>query len=804
MSLQIELKFSLRQLKKPLGLVLLLAVGSLVATAQVFFSESANAGYYDSGLAFRSTPSLLSQAGPTGDKLPLAPTAFVDQDALEISWTSNTGGDWSALAIPPGFAFRNLSTTDTLGFWVYSPTVLAKAEMPFIFLEGAPGTTKSAKYAMADYFVNDLPAKVWTLVSIPLDPIRDDAANSALNFSQIKAVIFGQAAADGNPHTLYVDQIAGYQAQSAAFGNAATNVAIEGYPLHREITFDAPSTAPNYYGLLRNDTLRRLLTPGAETLLLDWPSDLEASRYRITSYTPGFGLGSDGQVVNTPALPAFSEEELLDMTQEYTLRYFWDFRHPVSGLSRERNTSLQTVTIGGSGFGLMAWLVGIERGWLTRQEVTDQLLTTLTFLENADRFHGVWPHWMNGNTGTTIPFSALDNGGDLVETAFMAQALLTVRQYFDGNTPQEDSIRARATRLWEDIEWNWHQRPGTDYLTWHWSPEFNFDLNLPIRGFNEAQIIYILAAASPTYPVDASVYETGWTVPNYRSFQGRNGIFIPAGPRSGGPMFFAHYSYLGFDPRFWRDDFCNYFERNQLHVDYQVAYSIENPENHLGYTEQVWGLTASDDPLVGYLAHEAEEALDNGTLTPTAALASIPFRPAASLAALEAFYRDYGRELFGPMGFYDAFNPSLGWTANSYLAIDQGPIVVMIENYRTGLLWNFFMRNPEIEPTLLAIGFEPDSTTVSTRTPVLAKALNVFPNPSTGTFNIELPAGMTVQAEVTVEVFNVQGQLAFRQNLQAAPSLFIQLPALPAGNYVLKTLVGDDQFTQSLTLTKTP
>jgi len=783
-----------------LSFVLLFSVALQRTSAQVFFSDSNESGYYDSGLAFKTAPSELKQAGPSGDKLPLALKAFVDQNALEISWTSNVGGDWSALAIPPGFQFRNLSSTDTLGFWVYSPTVLAKAEMPLLFLEGAPGNTKSAKYPMSDYFVSDLPAKVWTLVRIPLEPIRSDAANSALDFSQIKAVILGQGAPDANAHTLYIDQVAGYQSQSAASGNAPRNVLITNYPLHREITFDGPSATPDLYGLIRNDTILRLLTPNAESSLLDWPSDLGPSDYRIVSYTPGFGQGSDEQLISSAALPAMTEEALFDMTQAYTLRYFWDFRHPVSGLSRERNTSGEIVTIGGSGFGMMSWIVGIERGWLTRQEVVDQLLATLTFLEQADRFHGVWPHWVNGSTGTTVPFSALDNGGDLVETAFMAQALLSVRQYFDGDTPEEDSIRTRSTRLWEDIEWNWHQKPGTDFLTWHWSPDFNFDLNLPIRGFNEAQIVYILAAASPTFSIDASLYESGWITPNYRSGQGRNGVFVPTGPRSGGPMFFAHYSYLGFDPRHWRDDYANYFERNQKHVDYQVAYSIENPENHTGYAEDVWGLTASDDPLVGYLAHETEEAFDNGTLTPTAALASMPYRPEACLAALEAFYREYGEALFGPMGFYDAFNPSLGWTANSYLAIDQGPIVLMIENYRTGLLWDTFMKNPEIEPALLAIGFEPDSTTVSTRNQVVAEALTVYPNPTPGTISVEC-RDVTIGKVVLLELYTEKGQLAFRQNLRAAPLLQIELPRrIRDGTYALRMQAGERTFTQRVTV----
>ncbi|MFK8055976.1 MAG: glucoamylase family protein [Saprospiraceae bacterium] len=785
-------------LKLTVALLCLTSIQS--AHAQVFFSDSDQSGYYDSGLAISSGTSLLKQVGPSGDKLPLAPTAFVDHDALELSWTSNTGGDWSAIVLAPNFASQDVSPFDTLGFWVYSSEVLAKAEMPFVFLEGAPGTTRSAKYPMGDFTPSDLAANEWALIRIPLDVLRDDPANSAIDFTQIKAVIFGQGTDDGSPHQLYVDQVACYQAQVSPSGDGVSDLEVTNYPLHRELLFKAPAAIPVYYGLLRDDILLQLITPGADTLLLDWPENGDASTYQLTSYTPGFGQGTNGQLVSSPELPPIGEEILLDMTQEYSLRYFWDFRHPVSGLSRERNTTLETVTTGGSGFGLMAWLVGIERGWLSRQEVTDQLLTTLTFLEEADRFHGVWPHWLNGTTGNTIPFSTLDNGGDLVETAFMAQALLTARQYFDNGSPAEDSIQARATRLWEEIEWDWHQKPGTDFLMWHWSPNFEFQLNLPIRGFNESQIVYILAAASPTYPVDASLYESGWITSTYRSQEGRNGVFIPTGPRSGGPIFFAHYSYLGFDPRYWRDDYTNYFRRNQMHVDYQVAYSIENPEGHVGYSEQVWGLTASDDPLVGYLAHEAEEAFDNGTITPTAALASMPYRPAACLDALEAFYSEYGEALLGTMGFRDAFNPSQNWIANSYLAIDQGPIVLMIENYRTGLLWDKFMSNLEIAPALTAIGFSPDSTTVSTSRPVLAKALKVYPNPSSGNFTLTFLDQQLIDKEFTLELYNAIGQLAFRQNYRSAPSVQLQLPELAPGTYTLRTSFDEAEHLQLLTI----
>ena len=775
--------------------LLLLWSGIGTAEAQFFFADATRYDYYDSGLGFVTSPSQLDVADGTTDKLPLTTTALFDRDALRLSWTSATGGDWQAFIIAPGFRTQDLRTSDTLGFWVWSPEVLAQAHLPVLQLEGATGGQLSARYPLNTLVGADLPAQQWVQVRVPLQTWRDDAANAGFNFGQVKAVILRQGAADGEPHRLHVDQVQVYSSRTEGIGQVTGQVTALAFPLHREIMLSGRQGSAIYYAIEQNGQLVKVLTArSGDTLLQAWLGEgqRDGGLLRVTTYTPGFGLSDGGATVQVGDLPALSDDEALwDMTQRTTLRYFWEFAHPVSGLARERNTSDNTVTTGGSGFGLMAWLVGIERGWLRREEVAQRLLTTLQFLEDAPRYHGVWPHWMDGRTGRTIPFSPRDDGGDIVETAFMAQALLTLRQYFVGATPTEDSIRTRATRLWEDIEWDWHVRPGEDVITWHWSPTQAWAINLKVRGFNEAQIVYILGIASPTHPIPARLYDSGWTGSGYRSFQGRYGIFLPAGPRSGGPMFFAHYSYLGFDPRYWRDDFANYFERNGRHVDYQVAYAADNPENHVGYSSSSWGFTASDDPERGYAVHAADEAEDNGTLTPTAALASMPYRPAAATAALRTFYERYATRVFGPLGFYDAFNPTLQWFATSTLAIDQGPIVGMIENHRSRLLWRLFMANPEIAPALLAAGFTPDSTTVAVQEQqVLAKAaLRVYPNPSTGHVSILLPAANAeLGAAYQIELRDVLGRVALRQNLlwtRPHDAVELDLGTLTAGQYLL-------------------
>ncbi|MEI7731875.1 MAG: glucoamylase family protein [Verrucomicrobiota bacterium] len=404
-----------------------------------------------------------------------------------------------------------------------------------------------------------------------------------------------------------------------------------------------------------------------------------------------------------------SDDELLTSVQEATFRYFWDFAHPVSGLARERNHSGDCVTTGGTGFGLMCIMVGAERGFVTREQAASRVLQMVTFLqEKADRFHGAWPHWLNGTTGKTIPFSVknFDDGADLVETSFLMEGMLTVRQYFDRKNPVEQEIQRRITQLWREVEWDWFlQKPGSKKLYWHWSPNYGWKKNLAIGGqFNECMITYLLAIASPTHPIPPECYYEGWAAsPQYASVRTNYGIKQYVGPPMGGPLFFTHYSFLGFDPRNKRDCFCDYFENNRNLSLIHRAYCTANPQGHKGYGPLSWGLTASDYPD-GYTASSPTH--DTGTIAPTAALSAMPYTPEASLATLKYYYHKLGTRLWGEFGFYDAFNLDRDWYAKSYIAIDQGPIVCMIENYRTGLCWRMFMANPEIAPMLKAIGWK--------------------------------------------------------------------------------------------------
>lgn len=406
------------------------------------------------------------------------------------------------------------------------------------------------------------------------------------------------------------------------------------------------------------------------------------------------------------ALAALPDEALLEAVQKQTFRFFWDGAEPVSGLARDRNrqdgdAKDDLVAVGGSGFGLMALVVAVARGWVTRAAAVERLSRMLDALECAVRHHGVYPHFLDGVSGATIPFGPLDDGGDLVETAFLMMGLLTARRYFD--RAEEAGLGARIATLWEQVEWDWYVQPGEQVLTWHWSPRHGFKMNHAIRGWNECLITYVLAAASPHHGIMPDIYQTGFcTGADYHNGNSYYGIDLPLGPHLGGPLFFAHYSFCGLDPHGLSDAHADYWRQNVAQTRINQAHCIANPDGFAGYSAQCWGLTASDDPS-GYEAHAPGN--DNGTISPTAALSSFPYVPQEAMRALRHFLAAYGDKIWGRYGFTDAFNPSRGWYADTFLAIDQAPIIIGIENYRSGLLWKLFMSVPEVRRGLSRLGF---------------------------------------------------------------------------------------------------
>jgi hypothetical protein len=408
-------------------------------------------------------------------------------------------------------------------------------------------------------------------------------------------------------------------------------------------------------------------------------------------------------------LAALPDDALLDIVQRQTFRYFWEGAHPVSGLALDRRTSgkraelADAVTIGGSGFGVMALIVATERGWVTREAALERLDRTLELLLRARCYHGAYPHFVDGRTGESIPFGRKDDGADIVETSFLVMGLLCAREYFHRDTGEEASIRARISSLWNEVEWNWFTQGGRDVLYWHWSPYNGWAMDHQIRGWNECLITYVLAASSPRYSIEAAVYHSGFALDGgFRNRKTWYDIELPLGMPYGGPLFFTHYSFCGLDPRGLTDQYADYWAQNVHHVRVNRAHCVANPGKFEGYGESCWGLTASDDPT-GYLAHAPDN--DNGTISPTAALASLPYAPAEVLTVLRHFLKRHGKRLWREFGFVDAFCESQNWYADTFLAIDQGPIIVMIENHRTGLLWKLFMAVPEVQAGLRRLGF---------------------------------------------------------------------------------------------------
>jgi hypothetical protein len=433
----------------------------------------------------------------------------------------------------------------------------------------------------------------------------------------------------------------------------------------------------------------------------------------------GFSCQSPKQTENQQdSLSRIMDDSLLTLLQYQTFQYFWDGAEPTSGAARERfhedndypDNDKHIVTSGGTGFGVMAILVGVKRKFISREEGFQRLSKLVNWLEKADRFHGVWSHWINGETGKVKPFGKKDNGGDLVETSYLLQGLLCARQYFKDGNDQEKALASKIDKLWKEVEFDWHRKGNENVLYWHWSPEYQWEMNFPVEGYNECLIMYVLAAASPTHSVPSEVYHEGWARgggikndPSHQQYGYHLDLKHNGAAQFGGPMFWSHYSFLGLDPRKLKDRYADYWRHNKNHTLINRQYCIENPKNFEGYGEDCWGLTASYS-LGFYAAHSPAE--DHGVITPTAALSSFPYTPVESMKVVRYIYDSLGKKVIGKFGPYDAFSEEKDWVKPWYLAIDQGTIPVMIENHRSAMLWDLFMSAPEVTAGLDKLGFQ--------------------------------------------------------------------------------------------------
>jgi len=712
---------------------LLLSAGSAQAQTahdrHVFFERSLTDTTYYSSDARAIVPSTLDAVR---GKLPVETVhVLTPPNALRLAWTSRPGGTWHAGIRRE--AWRNQTPAfdgDSLVFRGYTARPILPNALPLVGIEDGQGLRREVR--LADYYEDGLPARQWVRVAIPIGPLTMTLQDGrTFDPHRAAVVFFEQSLDDGAPHTLYVDEIvitSGDPADTTP-PPVPRGLVARGFERHIELAWESVQ-APDLrgYRIERSTDDKRFETIDVQSSWFNRYADYlgfppRRATYRVRALDSNDNASAPSEPATAATRP-MTDEQLLTMVQEASFRYYWDGAHPNAGMALESVPGdPDLVATGASGFGIMALVVGTERGFITRAQGTARMRQIVDFLEKADRFHGVWPHFMSGHTGRVIPlFGRYDDGGDLVETAFLAQGLLAARQYFRADRALYD----RITILWEGIEWSWHRKTADGaFLIWHWSPDYDWKLEHPLIGWNETMIAYLLAVASPTHGVPGDMYYSGWASQSERAVEYRRGwgqtshgdhyvnghryygIELPVGVATGGPLFFAHYSFLGFDPRGKRDRYTNYFDNNRRIALINRAYCIDNPRKHRGYGAAAWGLTASDGPW-GYEAHEPAPHVDTGTLTPTGALASFPYTPEASLAALKHFYRDLGRGLWGEYGFRDAINFDENWVSPIFMGLNQAPIVVMIENQRTGLIWKLFMANPEIGVALDKIGFVPD------------------------------------------------------------------------------------------------
>lgn len=706
---------------------------------QVFFVNSLSPGNYFYSNGSVSAPSTLRLVG---GKLPVETSTFISgPNALELQWKSAPEGGWAAQLDLYEWRDRTIDFPGAnLWLWVYSVDGLPARDLPRLALHDTDGNFTSP-LPIGD-FAQDLAPARWTRLRIPLEAFKT-ASVHPFEPHRLNSMVFVQGLADGAAHTLYVDDIriendppAGLAAPPTPQGVSAT-----GYERHIDIAWQ-PVEDPNLaqYVIYRSVNGQPFQPIGVQrpgvNRYCDYTGDPHmTASYRVTARTSSL-LESPPSGVATASTHPMTDEELLTMVQRASFRYYWEADEPHSGMTRESTPGNDDiVAVGASGFGVMAIMVGADRGFITHQQAIDRLLKMTNFLDHADRFHGAWPHFLSGRTGHVLPvFGMYDDGADLVETSFMMEGLLAARQYFKDDGPAGQELYDRITRLWQGVDWNWFRAtPARDAIYWHWSPDYSFYIANRLTGWNEVMITYLESIASPTHGIPASDYYSGWAGEgngaHYANGKTWYGIKLPVGgddggvsvcevggnscsmisygDGTGGPLFFTDYSFMGFDPKGIHDKFTDYFDQNRDQALINQAYCIHNPNHWKGYGADDWGLTAVDGPG-GYVPYEPTPNLDDGTIAPTGAISAMPYAPQASMAALIHFYRDLGAQVWGIYGFRDAFNLQQNWYSGITMGLNQAPMVVMIENHRTGLVWKNFMANPEIPAALRKIGFLPD------------------------------------------------------------------------------------------------
>ncbi len=758
-----------------------------------FFSEGTGPTFYDQGIVDKNNlgSSTFEYTYPPSapqynDKVPCSSTAFKGSTSLKFNYYSSENGNWKVSIYRNDWSSADISGLDSLSFYIYSETALPSEALPLIGIRAlnvsGSGDVNSKLVKLEDYNPNVAAGK-WTKIHIPLSLFFNESENSSLNFSAAKGIIFNQSEKNNTSRLILIDEITAFK--SIGEIPPVTVFSAQGYDSHAELNWEHPSNNLTYriYASFdggQNFEIRKETTDNYYLDFVPAEGKNKTVIYRIVTLYQG---NESAPNEKSAEIRDFSDDELLDMVERYTFRYFWEGAHQATGMALERtNGSGKTAASGATGMGLMAMIAAYEREYKPREDIKDRILMILNFLENCDRHHGAWSHWYNADTYETQPFSTDDDGGDIVETSYVVQGLIALKNYFTGNDTKSAQIRQKADELWKGVDWDWYRNGGQNVLYWHWSPNVGFKMNMKVSGWNECLVTYLMAGSSPTYGIPKAVYDEGWAhnggIVRKRTYYNYE---ISLAPNWGGPLFWIHYSFLGINPNGLVDQYADYWKENVNTAKIHYEYAKANPKGHTNYSENCWGLTASDDPE-GYTAHRPMDN-DNGTISPTAALASMPYTPEESMKALKYFYRERGAELFGIYGPYDAFNDELGWVKEAYLGIDQGPIVVMIENYRTGLLWNNVMKDDDVQAGLEKLGFD----FVTAAKPELEIGnLDVFPNPASNKINIEISPSF-LNRKVALSIFTLDGKLKLQQEILPVTSSFeVDCSELEAGMYIIQ------------------
>jgi len=701
----------------------LLLACSVAAHAQAIFiykDNPENGLAYDPSDAKATPPSALKADGFGRNKLPLLPrSAFPGRQPALLEFASRSGGAWRAQLSPVHWKLQEVPTGSMLVLDVNSERPIPAAVLPTLTIVWETGP-ESRAFSISTLLTNGIDAHpaTWQRVEIPISRFNEGPVTRRL-----RGLALAQSGADAQTYSLLIDNVHFIPPERAPLPQPPT--ALRAVVGDRSVNLYWNASA----GVVDEYLVQRRVSPAAEwqTVAAD-PIRFEAFadvqvangqtyEYRVRAKNLT-GEGDPSETVQARPAAYVDDLAFLDHLQHTGFWYFWQQANATNGLTRDRSHPHSFSSIAATGFGLTAIPIAVERQWIPLAPARQRVLTTLrTF---ADGPQGPDARGMIGHKGWFYHFLEMDSATRFanselssIDTTLLLGGIIFVREYFKGDHPEDRQIRELANRIFARIDWKWMLN-GEKSLTMGWHPESGFIKSRWI-GYNEAMLLYIFALGAGEGKELGPDSWRAWTKGyDWKRSHGLSFLHFE-------PMFGHQYSHCWVDFRMISDDYMrkrgiDYFENSHRAALAQQQYALANPKAHKGYGQFMWGFTACDGPgyagVAPYMARGAPPALnDDGTIAPTAVGGSIVFAPQITIPTLRNIYETQRTNLWGPYGFYDAFNLSVGWHDNEALGIDQGPIVLMIENFRSELVWKTFMRSSIVQRGLNRAGFKPRNPT---------------------------------------------------------------------------------------------